>query len=165
MSTPDADHHDDETTAEVPVPPAPPSYEDRPIPAYQKALVAVYAAGWAAFVGFDWGRFVSDFWPVDKSSVGPNLVASVVQYTAIAITLVLVYPPLRRRVSHAVAAEREHLKAHISHETRQLHATVADLHARHDAHAEAQAAHAEALADMRTKLDALIDAKTAPKKR
>ena len=48
---------------------------------------------------------------------------------------------------------------------RALYTQYCRMHRACVAHAEAQAAHAEALADMRTKLDALIDAKTAPKKR
>ena len=43
-------------------------------------------------------RLSADFWPFDSSRVGPNLVASVVQWAIIALVAYLVYPPIRRKI-------------------------------------------------------------------
>lgn len=115
---------------------------DKPIPRWQKILVGLYALAWVAFIALDWHRFVDDFWPIDKSSVGPNLVASVVQYTALAILLVLIWPPTRRRIHHFVDAKVDGVKTHISG-----HFTA--MHERHDAHAQE-------IAELHRKLDHLI---------
>lgn len=44
------------------------------------------------------GRLSADFYPLDSSRVGPNLVASIVQWAIIALVAYLVYPPIRRKV-------------------------------------------------------------------
>ena len=47
------------------------------------------------------GRFNADFWPLDASRVGPNLVASVVQWIIIALVAYLVaeVQTLRKRLA------------------------------------------------------------------
>ena len=65
-----------------------------------KAWGAVIAlAAIVYFMVFHWGRFLADFWPLDGSRVGPNLVASVVQWALIAIAVALLYPPARRAMA------------------------------------------------------------------
>jgi len=70
-----------------------------------KVLIAVVAAVgltviFIAAIGSGWlaQRLTQDFWPLDASRVGPNLVASVVQWAVLAIVAVSIYPPLRRWV-------------------------------------------------------------------
>ena len=51
------------------------------------------------------GRFSADFWPLDASRVGPNLVASVIQWAIIALVVYLAYPPIRKAIDAAVKAK------------------------------------------------------------
>jgi len=55
-------------------------------------IVASIASSWLA------QRLAQDFWPIDASRVGPNLVASMVQWAVLAVVAVAVYPPLRHWV-------------------------------------------------------------------
>ena len=55
------------------------------------------------------GRFNADFWPLDASRVGPNLVASVVQWIIIALVAYLVYPPVRKWIDAEMAKGRKEL--------------------------------------------------------
>lgn len=115
---------------------------DKPIPTWTKVLVSLYAVAWVLFVALDWHRFVADFYPIDRSNVGPNLAASVVQYTILAITLVLVWPPTRRRIHRFVDAKVGDVRNHIDGHVRVLHD-------RHDGHADE-------LAELRHRLDHLL---------
>ena len=84
------------------------------------ALVLVILA-----VVFFHGRLNADFWPLDSSRVGPNLVASVVQWALIALVAYLVYPPVRKWIDtemkkgraemHAKLDESIKLSKHIIH--------------------------------------------------
>ena len=78
----------------------------------------------AAFIWLDWSRFVSDFWPLDKSSVGPNLVASVVQWAIILVAASLIYPPTRRAIDKYVKRHFESVKAHVTSGHNELHAKL-----------------------------------------
>ena len=69
-------------------------------------VVAALASGWVA------NRLEQDFWPVDASRVGPNILASVVQWSVLAIVAVAVYPPLRRWVEGLFRSVHEKLDAH-----------------------------------------------------
>lgn len=81
---------------------AEPAVVDKPIPLYQKLLALGCLLLVAAFIIFWWSRFKADFYPIDHSNVGPNLVASVVQFAVILIVAALLWPPTRRRI-HAFA--------------------------------------------------------------
>ena len=59
-------------------------------------------------------RLSADFYPPDRSYVGPNLVASVVQWAIIALVAYLVYPPLRKAVD-------KWMKDHARHANAELH--------------------------------------------
>jgi hypothetical protein len=67
-----------------------------------------------------WHRVYADFWPLDASRVGPNLVASLVQWFLVALVAVIVYPPLRR----FVAKEWDHVHAKLDHNAEVLHHIV-----------------------------------------
>ena len=43
-------------------------------------------------------RIWSDLWPLDKSIVGPNLFAALIQGAVVLIVVVLVWQPVRRRL-------------------------------------------------------------------
>jgi hypothetical protein len=44
-------------------------------------------------------RLGLDFWPIDKSTIGPNLVASLVWAVVVGVVLYVFWPPLRRAVN------------------------------------------------------------------
>ena len=60
------------------------------------------------------GRVGADFWPLDSSRVGPNLVASVIQWIIIALVVYLAYPPVRRALDRWA-------KAHVHEANVELH--------------------------------------------
>ena len=77
-------------------------------------LIAVLVAGWAHWLG---DRAHADFWPLDNSRIGPNLVASAVQAVIVFLVVALLYPPLRRWAE----AELEHVHAKADHTLDLLH--------------------------------------------
>jgi hypothetical protein len=83
------------------------------------ALVALAALVY--FMAFHWDRFLADFWPIDGSRVGPNLVASVVQWALIAIAVALLYPPARRAIERFAKRHVEDIKAHVTEEHALVH--------------------------------------------
>lgn len=100
--------------------------------------VLVLALGTAAAVIFR-HRLGADFWPLDRSAVGPNLVAAAVQGGLVLVLAALFYPPARRAAHRFVDGKVD-----------RLHRAVAELHDRHDQHAsriEQIAARVEALHD------------------
>ena len=87
-----------------------------------KAFVAaVLVAGAVYFIVWHWARFRSDFWEPDRSYVGPNLVASIVQWAFILIFVSLLYPPWRRAVHRYVSGHVNAIKSHISSEQKEIH--------------------------------------------
>ena len=75
-------------------------------------------SGWFAH------RLLNDFWPLDHSFVGPNILASVVQWTTIAIVVSVLYPPVRHAIERFVEHHVNDLRAHVSAENRALHAKM-----------------------------------------
>ena len=76
-------------------------------------LLVVWLAVGIVFVFSGWAdsRFMADFIPPDRSYVGPNLVASVIQWAAVGFVFALVYPPLR----HWIERELDHFHAKLDH--------------------------------------------------
>ncbi len=66
------------------------------------------------------GRVGADFWPLDASRVGPNLVASVVQWAVIALVVYLAYPPIRKRIDIAVKKHTAELHEKLDHNAKML---------------------------------------------
>lgn len=119
--------------------------DDKQIPLWQKLLVAGLLLVDAVWIALDWHRFVADFWPIDRSFVGPNLVASVVQFDILVICGVLLWPPTRARI-HAFA-DRKLGNLHDKIEGR-----IAALHERVDEQHEERMKQTQALHDERIKL-------------
>lgn len=88
---------------------------------YQKLLALGVLVAIVVFLVFDWARFLSDFYPPDRSFVGPNLVASLVLWSGGLIVLALIYPPTRHWIEKLVQNHVEALKAHASVENTLLH--------------------------------------------
>src|ERR1700733_12949880 len=65
------------------------------------------------------GRFHADFIPLDRSSVGPNIVASILTWAFIVVCSVLLYPPWRRRahafIDKKLAPIHEHFQKQKDH--------------------------------------------------
>ena len=99
-----------------------------------KAWLALgFLAALIYFVGWHTDRFLSDFWPLDRSIVGPNLVASVVQYALVVIAVALLYPPARRAIERFATKHVDELKAHVSAEHKKIHDRLDRSHQRQDA--------------------------------
>lgn len=113
------------------------------------ALAGLVVCGLLVYVFRD--RLSADFWPLDRSFVGPNLLASGVQYVAVGLIAVLVYPPLRRRVSKI---------AHkfVDDKLAPVHDHFVELYSRHDHSAARQHALSASLDDLHAKLDSLVAA-------
>lgn len=47
-------------------------------------------------------RMIQDFWPIDNSRVGPNLVASVAQWIIVVLIASIFYPPLRKWIEKEI---------------------------------------------------------------
>ena len=71
----------------------------------------------------DWVRvrMQSDFWPLDHSFVGPNLVAAVVQWAIVLLIMAVFYPPMRRAFEASVERHKKQLMDHVSGIAAQLH--------------------------------------------
>ena len=72
--------------------------EELTTPMYKKllALLALLLLITAAIIWHH--RIKEDFWPLDNSHVGPNLVAAVVQGAIVLLIAALIWPPTRRRM-------------------------------------------------------------------
>ena len=99
---------------------------------YQKAIAAALLVLAAISVIVWWSRFEPDFWPPDRSAVGPNLVASVVQWAILLIVGALLYPPTRRAVERFTQRHVDALKAHVTAEHKKVHDRLDDLHSKID---------------------------------
>jgi hypothetical protein len=64
-------------------------------------------------------RLGVDFWPLDASRVGPNLIASALTWAFLLVAAVLLYPPTRRRlhrfIDQKLAPIHSHLHAQREH--------------------------------------------------
>lgn len=62
-----------------------------------------------------WGwflrRIAEDFWPIDKSRVAPNILASTVQWIVVGLIATFLYRPIKRWIN----AELDHVNAKIDH--------------------------------------------------
>jgi hypothetical protein len=70
-------------------------------------------------------RLQSDFWPVDKATVAPNILASIVQAIVVALVVYLLYPRFRRAVDRWV-------KGHLHDHRKAMDVHLAELHRKVD---------------------------------
>jgi hypothetical protein len=111
--------------------------DDKPTPLWQKVIAGVLVVIVGLTLIFGWSRIGPDAWPPDRSFVGPNLVAAIVQWMIIFVVGVLVWPPTRRRMHRFVDHK------------------IAPLHAKLDAHEEMHKEHADKLDHLAERLEAL----------
>ena len=101
------------------------------------AALCVVALGVATvFDAWLRSRLVSDFWPIDKASVAPNILASVVQFVLMVLLLGAFYPPFRHWLEQEFKDAREQRESH--------HKTHIDLLKQH---------HHEQLKEIRNNMD------------
>ena len=78
----------------------------------------------------DWfaQRLMADFWPLDSSRVGPNLVASAVQWVIVVIVASFVYPPLRKWIENELQKLHDKLDRNglLSHHIIKHHPDIPD---------------------------------------
>lgn len=68
------------------------------LPRWQKRVMLALVAVVFVLVVVFWSRIGHDFWPPDRSFVGPNLLAAAVQALIVGLVVVLIWPPTRRRL-------------------------------------------------------------------
>jgi hypothetical protein len=95
--------------------------EETRVPPWQKWVALCLFVLVVLGIILGWHRFLADFWPIDDSRVGPNLVASVVQWALVLIAAALFYPPTRRWVEQFVQHHVDDVKAHITAEHAKVH--------------------------------------------
>ena len=67
-------------------------------PIYRKVIAGVIVIVAIVAVIIWQHRVVTDVWPLDNSTVGPNLLAALIQGAVVLIVVVLIWPPTRRRL-------------------------------------------------------------------
>lgn len=92
-----------------------PPYEDKPIPRWQKLTAAGVLVGIVAILVIFHGRIHDDLWPLDASRVAPNILASLIQWAALFLAAVLIWPPTRRRLHRFVDRKLAPVHAHLTH--------------------------------------------------
>ncbi len=99
-------------------------------------LLAVTAYAVVEFILSTWfhARVIHDFWPVDRSYIGPNIVATIVTYIFIALVLTLLYPPFRKMMRRVITGHKDEMKAHAEAGWKEIHDK---LDAHHEEHMKA----------------------------
>lgn len=119
-------------------------------------LVAVGVA--ILFIAVLWifrARLGTDFWPLDRSNIGANLVASTITWVIVFTASVLLYPPWRKRVHNFVDRKLSPIHTKLD----KHHACVRALDSKVD---ELQVSHANLLQSheaVHKKLDSLLNNK------
>jgi hypothetical protein len=85
-------------------------------------LLAV--VGFAVFDHWFWLRLQSDFWPVDKATVAPNIVASIIIFDVVTLTAALFYPPFKKALDKGLSRHTKAITSHVSAENADLHAKL-----------------------------------------
>lgn len=97
-------------------------------PLWNKLVAAATAIAFIAAIVIFRHRIGADFWPLDASRVGPNIVASILIWAAIFTASVLLYPPWRRRLHRFV--DNKLLPVHQKLNDHKV--SLDDLHRKHD---------------------------------
>ena len=141
-------------------------YDRYVIPIVLTILVAAVII-WALIDPVVWHRLHDDFWPADRSFIGPNIVASLVQWVVIAVVASVIYPPLRHAIATFIAHHVEDIKAHVSKEHAKAKAERDKLHKKMDAVLKSHQEHGELLQHIIKNSPDIPDfpAKTTPKPR
>jgi len=66
-------------------------------------------------------RLQSDFWPIDKSTVAPNILASIIQAVIVVTVMAVFYPPFRKALDRAATRHKNEVKEHMTAELNDVH--------------------------------------------
>jgi hypothetical protein len=112
--------------------------DDKPIPRWQKIGAGIIVAAAALCIALWHSRLGADFVPLDASRIGPNLIASLIQWAVLFIVAVLVWPPTRQRIGAELdrihgkldrqAEHNEWMARHIARIHKQTTGDAADPH-------------------------------------
>ena len=75
-------------------------------------LAAVLA--WALASHWFWLRLQSDFWPVDKSTVAPNILASIIIFDVVTLAAALFYPPFKKALDRTFSRHTKTITSHVT---------------------------------------------------
>lgn len=84
------------------------------MPRWQKLLAVAYVMALAALVVVFRSRIGPDFWPLDASRVGPNIVAAVLTVLVMTPVGVLLWPPTRRRLHRFIDSKLAPIHEHLA---------------------------------------------------
>jgi len=76
---------------------------------------------WAIFDHAVALRLKDDFYPFDRSFVGPNILAAIVQGMIVTLVVSALYPPIRHAIEKWVKKHKDEVMAHVSSENKFLH--------------------------------------------
>jgi hypothetical protein len=71
-------------------------------------IIGAFISHWFA------ARLQSDFWPIDKATVAPNILASIIQAIVVVTFMAVFYPPFRKAIDRAASRHKEEIKNHIT---------------------------------------------------
>jgi ABC-type Fe3+ transport system permease subunit len=69
-------------------------------------------------------RLQSDFWPIDKATVAPNLLASFIIADVATLAAALFYPPFKKALDRGLSRHTAVITSHVSAENDELHAKL-----------------------------------------
>jgi hypothetical protein len=94
---------------------------------WQKVTAAVLLVVVGASVVLFHSRASADFWPLDNSRVGPNLVASIVQAVVVLILAALLWPPTRHAIERFAQRHADSLKSRLTMDANLIHAQLSHI--------------------------------------
>lgn len=106
--------------------------DENSVPTWKKVAAVIVAILLFVVIYLTWNRLGTDFWPLDRSTIGPNIIASVITWAAVLIAAALIWPPTRRRIHRFMDNK---LKSHLGpiHAKLDAHArSLEELHQKHD---------------------------------
>lgn len=92
------------------------------------ALGVLFVLIWATVYPTFANRLHSDFWPIDRSYIAPNIVAAIVQAVVVVIALSLFYPPFRHALERFFTRHKADLTDHTEKVMKAMHAKMDAQH-------------------------------------
>jgi hypothetical protein len=123
--------------------------EEKPIPLWQKLVAGLVIVILVILVIVFQSHIGPDFFPLDHSNVGPNLLANIIQWAILFVAAVFLYPPWRHRLHRFVDGKLQGIHDKLG----ALHGKVDRLHERHDEHAAHLDALSQRIEDLHDKFD------------
>ena len=106
---------DEGTADELETATAPSEYEPQPIPRWQKIAAVVFVLVWGTIIWLWHSRVRADVYPLDRSYVAPNLLASFIIFSLGLMAGALLYPPIRKATHRFMDRKLAPVHAHLRH--------------------------------------------------